>query len=168
MFFNGTDGQYGTGAGTPLGLSAYTKSFWFKLTSYTGGNNVVSSAAGGHFSYFGGANKLQNGHSFWSNFGAFTSVATFNLNTWYHVCVTFNTATGMALYINGVLDSTYVSTTTNPTNTPVTGTGQVDIANYGAGNFLTGSIGQVMVYNRALTADEALTNFNALRNRYGI
>ena len=165
--FNGTS-QYGTGTGTPLGLSAYTKSFWFKLTSYGTGNNVVSSDVGGHFSYFGGGNKLQNGHSFWANYGAFTSVTTFSLNTWYHACVTFNTATGMALYVNGVLDSTYVSTTTNPTNTPVTGTGRVDIANYGAGNFLTGSIGQVMVYTRALTADEVTTNFNALRNRYGI
>ena len=165
--FNGST-QYGTGAGTPLGLSAYTKSFWFKITSYSNGNNIVSSAVGGHFCYFGGSNKLSIGHGFWSNYDAFTSVATFNLNSWYHVCVTFNTATGMALYINGVLDSTYVSTTTNPTNTPVTGSGQVDIANYGASNFLTGSIGQVMIYNRALSADEALTNFNALRNRYGI
>jgi hypothetical protein len=166
--FNGST-QYGTGAGTPLGLSAYTKSFWFKLTSYTPGNNVVSSNVGGHFSYFGGGNKLQNGHSFWSNYGAFTSVTSFALNTWYHACVTFNTATGMALYVNGVLDSTYVSTSgTSPTNTPVTGTGRVDIANFGAGNFLAGSIGQVMVYNRALTAAEIVQNYNALRNRYAL
>jgi len=165
--FNGTS-QYGTGTGTPLGLSAYTKSFWFKLNSYSS-NNTVSSAAGGHFSYFGGGNRLQNGHSWWTNFGSFTSVTTFNLNTWYHACVTFNTATGMALYVNGVLDSTYVSTSgPNATNTPVTGTGQCDIANYGGGNNLAGSIGAFMVYNRALTADEITTNFNALRGRYGV
>jgi hypothetical protein len=165
--FNGST-QYGTGLGTPLGLSAYTKSFWFKLTSYLPGNNVVSSDVGGHFCYFGGGNKLQSGHSFWSNYGAFTSVTTFALNTWYHACLTFNTSTGMALYINGVLDSTYVSNTTNPTNTPVTGTGRVDIANYGTGNNLAGSIGQVMVYNRTLTAGEVLKNYNALAGRYGL
>jgi Concanavalin A-like lectin/glucanases superfamily len=166
--FNGTT-QYGTGAGTPLGLSAYTKSFWFKLTSYSTGNNVTSSDAGGHFSYFGGGTRLQNGHSAWTNFGAFTSVTTFNLNTWYHACVTFDTNTGMVLYVNGVLDSTYVSTTgTSRTNTPVVGTGRVDIAQYSGTNFLTGSIGQVMIYNRALTAAEAAQNFTALRNRYGI
>lgn len=165
--FNGST-QYGTGSGTPLGLSAYTKSFWFKLTSYIPGNNVVSSDVGGHFCYFGGGNKLQSGHSFWSNYGAFTSLTSFALNTWYHACVTFNTSTGMALYVNGVLDSTYVSTTTNPTNTPVTGTGRVDIANYGTGNNLAGSIGQVMVYNRALTASEVLKNYNALAGRYGL
>jgi hypothetical protein len=32
----------------------------------------------------------------------------------------------------------------------------------------SGSLGAFMVYNRALTADEIATNFNALRNRYGI
>ena len=166
--FNGST-QYGTGSGTPLGLSAYTKSFWFKLTSYIPANNVVSSAVGGHFCYFSGGNKLISGHAFWSNFNVFPSVTSFALNTWYHACVTFNTATGMALYVNGVLDSTYVSTSgTSPTNTPVTGTGQVDIANYGTGNLLAGSIGQVMVYNRVLTAAEIVQNYNALRNRYAL
>ena len=163
--FNGTT-QYGNGSGTPLGQTAYTKSFWFKLSSYGTNNNVVSGDS--QFSYFGGGTKLQNGHSSWSSFGAFTSVTTFNLNTWYHACVTFNTATGMALYVNGVLDSTYVSTGANPTNVAVGGTGRVDIAQYGGGNFLAGSIGQVMIYNRALTAAEAQQNYNALAPRYGL
>jgi hypothetical protein len=37
-----------------------------------------------------------------------------------------------------------------------------------ASEFATARISQVMVYNRALTTDEITTNFNALRNRYGI
>lgn len=166
--FNGTS-QYGTGSGAPLGSSAYTKSFWFQLSSYGVNNNVVSGATGQHFSYFGGGTRLQNGHSFWGNFGAFSSVTTFSLNTWYHAVVTFNTATGMALYVNGALDSTYVSTSgTSRTDTALTGNGQVDIAQFGGGNLLSGKIGQVMIYNRALTADEVSTNFNALRGRYSI
>ena len=36
------------------------------------------------------------------------------------------------------------------------------------GERLNGKIYNQMVYNRALTADEITTNFNALRNRYGI
>ena len=163
--FNGTS-QYGNGSGTPLGQTAYTKSFWFKLSGYSTNNNVVSGDS--QFSYFAGGNKLQNGHSSWASYSAFTSVQTFGLNTWYHACVTFNTATGMALYVNGVLDSTYVSTTTNPTNVAVGGTGRVDIAQYGGSNLLFGTIGQVMIYNRALTADEIAQNFNALRRRYNI
>ena len=166
--FNGTS-QYGTGSGAPLGSSAYTKSFWFQLSSYGVNNNVVSGATGQHFSFFGGGTRLLNGHSFWGNFGAFSSVTTFSLNTWYHAVVTFNTATGMALYVNGALDSTYVSTSgTSRTDTALTGNGQVDIAQFGGGNLLSGKIGQVMIYNRALTADEVATNFNALRGRYGV
>ena len=166
--FNGTS-QYGTGSGAPIGSSAYTKSFWFQLSSYGVNNNVVSGATGQHFSFFGGGTRLLNGHSFWGNFGAFSSVTIFSLNTWYHAVVTFNTATGMALYVNGALDSTYVSTSgTSRTDTALTGNGQVDIAQFGGGNLLSGKIGQVMIYNRALTADEVATNFNALRGRYGV
>lgn len=163
--FNGST-QYATGSGTPLGQTAYTKSFWFNLASYTGNNNTVSGDA--QFSYFSGGNRLQNGHTSWPNFGAFTSVTVFALNTWYNACVTFNTATGMALYVNGALDSTYVSTSTNPTNVAVGGTGRVDIAQFGGSNLLTGSIGQVLVYNRDLTANEALQNFLVTRATYGV
>lgn len=121
-----------------------------------------------HFSYFGGGTRLQNGHSAWANFGAFTSAQAFNLNTWYNACVTFNTATGMALYVNGVFDSAYVSASTNPTNVALASAGRIDIANYGGGNLLTGSIGQVLVYNRDLTVNEALQNFTATRATYGV
>ena len=36
------------------------------------------------------------------------------------------------------------------------------------GRFFNGNISVAMLYNRALTADEITTNFNALRGRYGI
>jgi hypothetical protein len=161
--FNGSD-QYALGSGTPLGLSAYTKSFWVKLSSYSGNNNTISSFAGGHFCYFAGTNKLHCGHADWSNYTIYPSTTTFNLNQWYHVCLTFNTTNGMNLYVNGSFDSSY-----NGVLTPVPGTGQVDLACYDAGfNLLTGSINQVMIYNRVLTADEAAQNFNAGRRRFGI
>lgn len=162
-YFNGSN-QYGIGAGTPLGISAYTKSFWFKLASYAGNNNTVSSYAGGHFCYFATTNKLYCGHSNWGNYQAYPSTASFSLNTWYHVSLTFDTTNGMILYVNGLQDSTY-----NATLTPVSGTGQVDIACYSAGNnLLNGSMSQIMIYNRVLSADEVYQNFNALRRRYNI
>lgn len=161
--FNGSN-QYGIGSGTPLGITAYTKSFWIKLASYTGNNNTVSSFAGGHFCYFATTNKLYSGHSDWGNYTAFPSITTFNLDTWYHVGLTFNTISGMVLYVNGALDSTY-----NANLTQVPGTGQVDIACFNAGfNLLTGNVSQVMIYNRVLSADEIYQNFNALRRRYNI
>jgi hypothetical protein len=38
----------------------------------------------------------------------------------------------------------------------------------GSSEYLNGNIPNLMIYNRALTADEISTNFNALRGRYGI
>jgi hypothetical protein len=38
----------------------------------------------------------------------------------------------------------------------------------GFGSYLIGNIGQVLIYNRALTPGELLQNFNATRSRYGI
>jgi hypothetical protein len=37
-----------------------------------------------------------------------------------------------------------------------------------AGTRFLGDISQVMIYNRALTADEVSQNFNALERRYGL
>ena len=39
---------------------------------------------------------------------------------------------------------------------------------YGGGWQLSGDVAKIMVYNRALTADESRQNFNALRGRFGI
>lgn len=162
-YFNGTN-QYGLGAGTPLGLTAYTKSFWVKLSSYSGNNNTVSSFNGGHFCFFATTNKIHCGHSDWPNYLAFPSNTTFSLDTWYHIGLSFDTVNGMDLFINGALDSKF-----NVYLTPVPGTGQVDLACFNAGNnLLTGSISQVMIYNRVLTGDEIYQNFNALRRRYNL
>jgi hypothetical protein len=36
------------------------------------------------------------------------------------------------------------------------------------GGFFNGNVGNVQIYNRALTQAEITQNFNALRGRYGI
>jgi hypothetical protein len=162
--FTSASTQYGTGSGTPVGLTAYTKSIWFKLASVTD-NNLLSSSVGGHFMFFGGTSKLYAGHTAWAGFPTtYSSTANFSLGIWYNVCLTFDTTNGMTLYINGVQDSTYTIQKTGPS-----GTGQCNIGSFApGGNLLNGSIAQAMIYNRVLTADEVLQNFNALRRRYNI
>ena len=92
--FNGSN-QYGSGTGTVLPSTAYTKSAWFYLNSYTT-NNIVSSANGGHYMFFNGGNRLYSGHTDWVGFPTtYPSTATFSLNTWYNVALTFNTTDGM-------------------------------------------------------------------------
>jgi hypothetical protein len=162
--FNGTT-QYANTATTGIvNTTAYTKSAWFYLNGYQD-NNIFS--GDGHFIYMGPQagtdKKIYCGHADWSIFTNYPSTATIDLNTWYNVTLTFSTTNGMALYINGVLDSTY---TTVKTAHP--GTGTVSVAAYGSGNLLNGRIGKLLCYNTELSAFEVLQNYNSSRATYGL
>ena len=160
LSFNGTT-QYATCSGTPLNVTSYTKSVWFRLSTLATNNNLVSCSPG-HFMYFSATNKLYCGHSDWGNYQAYPSTTNFSTATWYNACLTFNTTDGMVLYVNGIQDSTYTAVKTQAAG------GGIEIASFGAGNFLTGDISHVSVYNRSITASEIQQNFNALRGRFGI
>ena len=162
--FNGSN-QYALSAATGIvNTTAYTKSAWFYLNGYQD-NNIFS--GDGHFIYMGPQasidKKIYCGHSDWGSFTAYPSAATINLNTWYNVTLTFSTANGMTLYINGAQDSTY---TAQKTAHP--GTGSASIAAYVAGNFLNGRIGKVYCYNVELTAGQVLQNYNNDKATYGL
>lgn len=161
--FNGTN-QYGTGS-TPnvLPSNQYTKSMWLRLGSYAYNNNVVSSYAGGHFTFGSGQNRYYSGHQDWDNYNAFPTNATFNLGQWYYIAVTFEAYVSMKTYVNGVFDN---SSTYNLNPHP--GNGSTDIASYQGNNLLNGSIGEFFCYNRSLTDAEVLQNFNATRSKYGL
>ena len=160
--FNGSN-QYGSGSGAVLSSTSYTKSVWFYLNSYQD-NNVLSSAAGGHYMFFQSTNKMYNGHSNWAGFPSnYPSTATFSLNKWYNVALTFNTTDGMKLYINGILDSSYTTI-----KTAYTGNGSTNVACYSpGGNLLNGRVSKVYCYTRSLTSDEVLQNYNADKGVYG-
>lgn len=160
--FNGSS-QYGTGVGAVLTATSYTKSVWFYMNSFATNNNLVSSAAGGHFTFFGGTNKLHNGHANWSNYLAYPSTTTFSLGIWYNATLTFNTTDGMVLYVNGTQDSTYTAN-----KTAHGGNSSTDIASFAASNLLGGRIAKVYCYNRSITAAEVLQNYNADKAQFGL
>lgn len=156
--------QSATVAGTGVvPSSAYTKAVWFKLTDTASDNNIVSGEAGGHFMYFAGTTKLYSGHSNWVGFTQYPSTMDFSAGVWYLAVLTYTTTDGMALYVNGALDSTYTAN-----KTAHAGDGSTNIGRFGAGNFLNGSVAQVLTYNRALSAAEAADLYNATKGRFGL
>jgi hypothetical protein len=164
--FASASAQYATVSGTPLGTTAYTKSLWFWLNSLTD-NNLLSfdnDLGTGHYMFFGGTTTLYTGHTAWTGFPTtYGSVTTFITNRWYHVAVTFNTSDGMAIYVNGVLDSTYTAQKT------ASATGALRIGSYSAGgNLLDGRVTEIACYNRSLNASEVLQNYNATRGLLGV
>ena len=99
-----------------------------------------------------------------------TSNLTFGV--WYNVTGVYDyTGNSHKLYINGALVNTGPVVTTgtfqNFASIPFIGSGTDAV--YGgnsSGKVLDGDLGQNLIYNRALTAQEVLDNYNALRGRY--
>lgn len=145
-----------------LSQTSYTKCAWFNTSNTTYANNILSGGSNAqHAFWLGTTQNLCAGH----NGGWYTvqGSTTISLNTWYFGAVTYSSTAGWNLYVNGRLESTSASTTTFTGNTQ-----NVYIGAYDSGNFFIGSIGVGEIYNRVLSADEILQNYNATRRRFGL
>lgn len=142
-----------------LNSSAYTKVAWFYTVAASA--NIISGGNDGqHAFWLGGFDYLQAGHNgSWATV-SYSSVST--INKWNFGAVTFNTSTGWVLYYNGV------SVNTNSSTATFNGSGDISIARYGTGNLFNGYIATALVYNRVLSADEILQNYNATKSRFGL
>lgn len=146
--------------------AAYTKAVWFNLTDLTSDHNLVSSSTGGHFMFFASTAKMYCGHANWTTGAAYQqypSTLDFAAGAWYLAVLTYTSADGMALYVNGTLDSTYTAN-----KLAHTGDGSTNVGRFGVGNFLNGSVAQVLTYNRAISATEAADLYNATKARFGL
>jgi hypothetical protein len=97
----------------------------------------------------------------------FDSTINFELNKWYYITLTF-TDIKLTGYVNGIESGnvSFASPTScynNPYNVRLGSNEQGS-----GGRFWPGRISGVQFYNRVLSAQEVLQNFNALRGRYGV
>jgi hypothetical protein len=92
---------------------------------------------------------------------------TTTANQWAYVTYTWDNTTNIGISVNGVFDST-----TRSGLNPVAGTqlrvGAPAWTNLGTYGFWNGRIPVAQVYNRALSADEILQNYNAQKGRFGL
>ena len=77
------------------------------------------------------------------------------------ICVTWDGST-IRYYFNGVPDGVATNALSAFNTTPVT------IGRYQTGEYFQGKINIIRIYNRALSAQEVLQNFNATRARFGL
>lgn len=160
--FDKNSSESATVSGTGLVPSAaYTKAVWFNLTDTSSDNNLVSSATGGHFMFFASTNRLLCGHANVLPYDQYASTATFSAGVWYLAILTYTSADGFKLYVNGVFDSSY-------SMIAHTGDGSTNIGRFGAGNFLNGSVAQVLTYDRAISSSEALAIYDSTKSRFGL
>jgi hypothetical protein len=102
-----------------------------------------------------------------------TAPGTIDANTWYNYTLTYNgnsptTLSNFIAYINGSPSTLQEGNTSsqNAYNTyNVIGASLVSGTPMGHFN---GDIGPILIYNRALSANEVLHNYNALRGRFNL
>jgi hypothetical protein len=164
LTFNGSS-QYATTTLNSATISDGTLSAWcYPITSPNAANfdGIIDGDLPGSYGTGIGINNgtyqaLLN-NQFWTTIGQ-----NVTLNQWVMVSMTF-TATTAIFYLNGVQVATlsYTRGAVSP------GTNYLIGKSAANARYFNGGIATAMIYNRALTADEITTNFNALRGRYGI
>ena len=87
-------------------------------------------------------------------------------NNWHHMVATLNRDVGMKLYVDGKLEGTTNSLKT--LNHDLNSTSRLTIGRFSqaGGYFMDGEVGPVRVYNRELSAQEVLQNYQAEQYRF--
>ena len=95
------------------------------------------------------------------------TVANIPTGSIYHVVSTFNGISTHQMYLNGIASVNNGATSTTIASSVNANTFFIGQRGDNAG-YVSGSIYNVKVYNRALSANEVLQNFNATRGRFGV
>ena len=154
--------------------ATFTANAWFKLSTLNRSNTVIGAGDGqvGPYPYWMITIPSNNYLQFWGytpvygnlNISYNTSLTN---NLWYYATVTYNSGNSI-LYLNGNMVASGTVLTSNNPNAKYTRLGYNTWAGGGISNYLNGNISQTSIYNRVLSSQEVLQNFNALRNRFGI
>jgi hypothetical protein len=163
-----------------IGLqTSYTLSSWFKLTAAmasdflayvtetTAGTTSINMALSGRNSGISVGTQGFAGGSYINPTWRIGTITNLTLNQWVMLSVSFdNTSKILATYINGIS----VGTTTLTGFTPATNNSVYRIGQQitGTAVFITGEVGQVLIYSRALTATELLQNYAATSSTFSV
>ena len=167
MTFDGTS-DYAQIAGVANGSNSLSVEVLFNSDSLASQQNIIFNANGqGLYPRIG---IYTNGQIFsqfrptgvTKNMGSITNIVAGN---WYHVLFTYDATTGGCLYVNGVLENS-----DNTIGNHEKGTNFSIKLGYDSNlsNYMNGKIPIAKIYNRALTPQEVLQNYNALKERFSL
>jgi hypothetical protein len=162
LIFNGASTTGAATGGTMpnmgSGFTGHTISFWVNKASES--KMLIAGSDG----YIWGDNSWSgpNGEYYFSH------SANIPVGTWGHWTFVANSNYTYNIYRDGYLESYSTGNYTGSLAGTGNLTGVVLGNGYGPGYNWQGSLGKLSFYNRALSASEALQNFNADRVRYGV
>lgn len=166
--FNGSN-QYATVANYATSFAFTTSTpfsilTWIRLSSINSNYKAVvnssnSTGAWNYGLYVSNTNKIYTGY----NNNGYEAGPALSAAVWYHATLTYASSTH-SLYLNSSFQgSTSLGIDSSASQTLAIGRKGATSADY----FL-GDIAEVQIYNRALSAQEIIQNYNATRGRYGL
>ena len=144
---------------SPITVSAWVKNIADDAPVFSASGAGVIFGNDEVIHYFSGKSILICGYPAPGKYFQFPQL---NLNQWSHLVMTRDASNNMSVYLNGV------GSTSNTQSYSYT-LQMNQIGRYSAFTNIynaKGSIGEVKIYNRALSASEVLQNYNASRKRY--
>mgnify|MGYP000399706652 CR=1 FL=1 len=158
FIFDGSNDYINAGNDTNIQISSGTISAWARTSSAGGGFRGIVAK---QFAY----GIFYNDNVFvaydWQASATRSSAINIADGSWKNVVLTFSGGTGN-LYLNGSLVSTHTYNISNNLSNLFIG------AEANANQYAACNIAQVLVYNRVLSVQELLQNYNATKRRYGL
>ena len=144
---------------SPITVSAWVKNIADDAPVFSASGAGVNYGNAEVIHYFSGKSILVGGDG---SPGKYFQFPQLNLNSWSHLVMTRDASNEMLVYLNGI------GSTSNPQSNPsILQMNQIGRYSAFTNNYnIKGSIGEVKIYNRALSASEVLQNYNASKKRY--
>ena len=163
IVFDGVDDRVQTNYGPQFG--DFTTCIWFKPTAITSFGRLIDKSyvngfwlgRNGSTSTFGGGIREAT-----SPYGIYLSLSE---NNW-HFLISIRSGTTHILYADGI-----DNTTSNTVTSALLDSTTIAFGNWSGGTtnqLFTGNIPSIQIYNRALSSQEVLQNYNAQKSRFGL
>ena len=151
--FDGVDDYLDLGNDVSLNLSnALTYSIWFKTSE---GSQEYLIYAGEETTGKRRIVSFSSGNIAFNTYGnTLTTSGTYNDDVWHHLVVTSNSTGYAEIYVDGTLDNDGTMTNYNPYDVSVNGVFIGKDDDLIGLEYFNGSLDEVMIYNRSLTASE--------------
>ena len=165
--FDGSDDYIDFGNPTELQITGIlTISFWFKSTN-TGYQFLVSKDDGTN-SCFGIGLRQQKIYAtiYSSGLTDIQTTTTWVDGNWHNVVFVFTPSTSMEIFVDG--NSEVIETTSIPASIDNDSVNLNIGRRVNSSRYYTGIIPNTQIYNRALSSNEVLHNYNALKSRFGL
>jgi hypothetical protein len=178
IVFDGIDDVISFGNVLNMGLSSWTISCWVKFDGGSGlmgiiGKTSYRSYEGRYSIYIDNNNLVAFFQPGPSSMIISTSLTPYLDNKFHQLTLSINRSSMMYFYVDGISVGTPLDVSSTSSFNP-NSSDKFYIGSYASNDgqnplyFFKGNMGQALIYNRSLSAQEVTTNFNVSKSRFGL